>query len=46
MRIAAAVLPNMKTAAPYAESKPIKIETIELAAPPAGEQAAEFDAIA
>ena len=33
MRIAAAVLPNMKAPAPYAESKPIKIETIELAAP-------------
>ena len=33
MRITAAVLRNMKAPTPYAESKPIKIETIELAAP-------------
>ena len=33
MRIAAAVLPNMKAPALYAESKPIEIETIELAGP-------------
>ena len=33
MRITAAVLRNMKAPTPYAESRPIKIETIELAAP-------------
>jgi alcohol dehydrogenase len=33
MRITAAVLRNMKAPTPYAESEPIKIETIELAAP-------------
>lgn len=44
MRIRAAVLREMGAAAPYAESKPLKIETIELDAPGKGEVLVEVKA--